>query len=126
MELLLLDLCFNAHKAMPTGGKLTLAAERCSFDPKAAEEIHKGMPAGEYVCIEVADTGCGITPEQMKRLFERGESNWGSGKGHGIGLWLLKQVITDLGGYVPDPKSVVGKGTTFRIYLPAVRVATGT
>jgi two-component system cell cycle sensor histidine kinase/response regulator CckA len=78
---------------------------------------YKGMPAGEYVLVEVTDTGTGIPPEIIDRVFEPFFSTKEVGKGTGLGLSTVYGIVKQTGGFV-FLESVLGKGSTFRIFLP--------
>jgi two-component system cell cycle sensor histidine kinase/response regulator CckA len=75
------------------------------------------VPAGDYVVIEVADTGEGISKEILGKIFEPFFTTKGQGKGTGLGLSMVYGFVKQTGGFI-FPESEVGKGTTFRIYLP--------
>src|SRR3989475_7132295 len=101
---------------MPDGGKLTLRAANVT----AAESRHlgpKGMPPGEYVLAEVSDSGTGIAPDIVDRIFEPFFSTKEVGKGTGLGLSTVYGIVKQTGGFI-FPESDVGRGTTFRIFLP--------
>jgi two-component system cell cycle sensor histidine kinase/response regulator CckA len=115
-EQVLINLCVNARDAMPRGGKLTIrTSNRRSRTPirLAGEE----MPAGEWVVISVADTGTGIPPEIIGRIFEPFFSTKEVGSGTGLGLSTVYGIVRQTGGYV-HVESIPGEGTTFFIYLP--------
>ena len=77
----------------------------------------RGMPTGEYVLIEATDTGTGMSPEVMEKIFEPFFSTKDVGKGTGLGLSTVYGIIKQTGGYI-YPVSTVGEGTLFRIFLP--------
>jgi two-component system, cell cycle sensor histidine kinase and response regulator CckA len=123
IERVLMNLVTNARDAMtpvgglPRGGKLIL---RTGFATaaEAHEAGHGSVEDGDYVTIEVIDTGPGIKPEDQHKIFRSFFSTKEPGKGTGLGLTTSFGIIKQLGGYIFFD-SVVGKGTTFRIYLPA-------
>jgi two-component system, cell cycle sensor histidine kinase and response regulator CckA len=115
-EQVIVNLAVNARDAMPEGGKLTLRTANVT----AAESQHlalKGMPLGEYVLVEVTDSGTGIPPEIIDRIFEPFFSTKEVGKGTGLGLSTVYGIVKQTGGFI-YPESTIGKGTTFRIFLP--------
>ncbi|WP_370878158.1 MULTISPECIES: cell cycle histidine kinase CckA [Rhodoplanes] len=115
-EQVIVNLAVNARDAMPDGGRLTLRTRNVGEEETRAS-AYKGMPPGEYVLIEVADSGSGIPPEIIDRIFEPFFSTKEVGKGTGLGLSTVYGIIKQTGGYV-FVESEIGRGTTFRIYLP--------
>jgi PAS domain S-box-containing protein len=116
----LLNLCVNARDAMPTGGVLTINTRMVSG--LSLRNQHPDIAASDYVCIEVSDTGEGMTEEIKERLFEPFFTTKGIGKGTGLGLSVVFGVAQTHKGFI-DVESELGKGTTFRLYLPASQVA---
>jgi PAS domain S-box-containing protein len=114
----LMNLCVNARDAMPHGGKLTLAVDNISMDAATAASIPDARP-GNYVCVRVADTGVGISPEQMAKIFRPFYSTKAPGKGTGLGLSTSQGIIKNHGGFM-TVTSKVGQGTEFKFFLPAV------
>ncbi|HEY3760223.1 MAG TPA: response regulator [Verrucomicrobiae bacterium] len=114
----LLNLCVNARDAMPDGGSLTIMAENVSVDAETAARYPDAKP-GDYVCVSVADTGMGIPPEQMEKIFRPFYTTKGPGKGTGLGLSTSANIIKNHGGFLVVD-SAVGHGTEFKFYLPAV------
>jgi two-component system cell cycle sensor histidine kinase/response regulator CckA len=112
----IVNLAVNAGHAMPDGGKLTVRTANVSTE-ESRRFAYKGMPAADYVLVEVADTGTGIPPEIMDKIFLPFFSTKEVGKGTGLGLATVYGIIKQTGGFV-YPESEVGKGTTFRIFLP--------
>jgi len=112
MEQVLLNMAVNARDAMPTGGKLVIAAKSVDFTQGRHE-----IPPGSYVALEVSDTGVGIEPKHAERIFEPLFTTKEKGKGTGFGLATAYATVTRAGGYI-QVDSTPGKGTTFRIFLP--------
>jgi two-component system cell cycle sensor histidine kinase/response regulator CckA len=115
-EQVIVNLAVNARDAMPKGGKLTIRTSNVTAE-QSQRFAYKGMPAGEYVLVEVTDTGTGIPPEIIDRVFEPFFSTKEVGKGTGLGLSTVYGIVKQTGGFV-FLESVLGKGTTFRIFLP--------
>jgi two-component system cell cycle sensor histidine kinase/response regulator CckA len=115
-EQVVVNLAVNARDAMPNGGKLTLRTRNVTAEQSRAFG-YKGMPAADYVLIEVADTGVGIPPEIIDKIFEPFFSTKEVGKGTGLGLSTVYGIVKQTGGFV-YVDSETGKGTTFRIFLP--------
>ena len=116
-EQVIVNLAVNARDAMPDGGKLDDAHRATSAAPTAARYAYKGMPAADYVLVEVTDTGTGIPPEIIDKIFEPFFSTKEVGKGTGLGLSTVYGIVKQTGGFI-YPESEIGKGTTFRIFLP--------
>ncbi len=115
LQQMLLNLCTNARDAMPGGGTLQLttrAVNRALPEP--------GLAAGEYLEIEVADTGVGIPPEVLPRIFEPFFSTKPVGQGTGLGLAIVYGIVTHHRGRI-DVESTPRAGTTFRVLLPAAQ-----
>ena len=118
----LLNLCVNARDAMPEGGTLTLAAENTEIDATAARAIPEGRP-GRYVLWRVTDTGTGIPPEIIERIFEPFFSTKATDKGTGLGLSTVIGIVKSHDGFV-QVDSALGRGSTFAIYLPMAEAGT--
>jgi PAS domain S-box-containing protein len=114
------NLIANAREAMQDCGILTLRTENVAID--GIQGQYGSIPAGEYVLLTVADTGCGISVEHRDRIFDAFFTTKDSARrgGSGLGLSIVLSVISDHGGYV-DLESEPGKGTGFFVYLPASR-----
>ncbi len=112
----IINLCVNARDAMPGGGTLTVRTRGRALD-KPTPRGHDVMPAGDYVVIEVADTGTGIPKENLERIFEPFFSTKEVGAGTGLGLSTVYGIVHQAGGYI-FVDSAVGQGTTFSIFLP--------
>jgi two-component system, cell cycle sensor histidine kinase and response regulator CckA len=115
-EQVIVNLAVNARDAMPGGGRLEVRT--ANVTAKECERFYaKGMPAADYVLVEVADTGTGIPPKIVDKIFEPFFSTKDVGKGTGLGLSTVYGIIKQTGGFV-YVDSVEGKGATFRIFLP--------
>ena len=112
----LINLAVNARDAMPNGGTLTIRTSNVSVE-ETMSLGHVLMPSGEYVTIEIEDTGIGIPKENLGKIFEPFFTTKEKGHGTGLGLASVYGIVKQTGGYI-FPESEVGKGTTFRVYLP--------
>jgi two-component system cell cycle sensor histidine kinase/response regulator CckA len=115
LEQVLMNLCVNARDAMPNGGVVTIRARRVTADHVAGEELSEPTP---FIQITVRDTGSGIAPIHLGRIFEPYFTTKGSGAGFGVGLATVKEIVTLHGGGI-EVESDVDKGTAFHVYLPA-------
>ena len=115
-EQVIVNLAVNARDAMPGGGRLELRTTNIAAKDCAHFQA-KGMPAADYVLVEVTDSGTGIPPAIVDKIFEPFFSTKDVGKGTGLGLSTVYGIIKQTGGFV-YVDSVEGKGTTFRIFLP--------
>ena len=116
LEQVIVNLAVNARDAMPEGGRLTLRTS--NITAKESERFHaKGMPAADYVLVEVSDTGTGIPEAIRDKIFDPFFSTKEVGKGTGLGLSTVYGIIKQTGGFV-YVDLVVHEGTTFRIFLP--------
>ena len=113
-----MNLVSNAAEAMPEGGKMIISTENLYIDTPIK---HKELDAGEYVVLTVSDTGMGISPEDMERIFEPFYTKKAMGRtGTGLGMAVVWGTVKDHNGYI-DVQSLVDKGTTFTLYFPATR-----
>jgi PAS domain S-box-containing protein len=110
------NLATNARDAMPRGGKLTIASRNGGLDADYASH-HEDLKAGDYVVIEITDTGSGIPPDSIARIFEPFFTTKEQGKGTGLGLSMVFGFIKQSGGHI-NVYSEPDVGTTFRLYLP--------
>lgn len=114
-EQVIINLAVNARDAMPDGGVLTLRTENVPAGACAA--YGQRLPAADYVLVEVSDTGTGIPPEIMDKIFEPFFSTKEVGKGTGLGLSTVYGIVQQTGGTILA-ESELGRGTTFRVFLP--------
>ncbi len=114
----LLNLCVNARDAMPNGGLLSLSAENVHLDGTFAAAT-PGAKEGDYVRLNVTDTGTGMTPEIINKIFNPFFTTKEPGKGTGLGLATVMGLVKSHGGFL-TLRSEPGKGTTFQVYFPAV------
>jgi two-component system cell cycle sensor histidine kinase/response regulator CckA len=115
-EQVVVNLAVNARDAMPEGGKLLIRTANVGAD-EAARYAYDGMPAADYVLVEVTDTGTGIPPDIIGKIFEPFFSTKEVGKGTGLGLSTVYGIVKQTGGFI-FPESQTAKGTAFRIFLP--------
>lgn len=119
LEQAFLNIVINAWHAMPAGGTLAL---RTRSTPSVDRHRRAGRPAPTAVEVIIADTGVGISPEHLPRIFDPFFSTKGVGRGTGLGLAITRRIVEDHHGTI-GVKSEVGRGTTFTIRLPAEAIA---
>jgi PAS domain S-box-containing protein len=112
----MVNLCVNARDAMPNGGQISITAENATIVD--GDGAASGISAGTYVRIEVEDTGAGMSSDVMARIFDPFFTTKDIGKGTGLGLSTSLGIVTSHGGSI-RVDSQVGRGTRFRIFLPA-------
>ncbi|WP_150525580.1 cell cycle histidine kinase CckA [Roseibium sediminis] len=117
LEQVIVNLAVNAGDAMADGGKLTIRTTNVTAEESTKFENTRGMPPAEYTLVEVEDTGHGIPADVMEKIFDPFFSTKEVGKGTGLGLSTVYGIVKQTGGFV-FCTSEVGKGTTFRIFLP--------
>jgi PAS domain S-box-containing protein len=116
LEQIMLNLGTNAKDAMPAGGTLTIKTERVTIGAEGPAPFAE-MPAGEYVCLRVGDTGHGMAPETMKAIFNPFFTTKEVGSGTGLGLAMVYGIVQGHQGFIRC-LSEPGQGATFEIYLP--------
>jgi two-component system cell cycle sensor histidine kinase/response regulator CckA len=116
LEQVIVNLAVNARDAMPDGGRVTIRTSNVAA-AEAERLALTGMPAADYVAIDVTDTGTGIPPDVVDKIFEPFFTTKDVGKGTGLGLSTVFGIVKQSGGFIyVDTR--VGEGTTFRIFLP--------
>jgi two-component system cell cycle sensor histidine kinase/response regulator CckA len=124
VEQVLLNLAVNSRDAMPGGGQLAIRISVLELDEHALQP-HPEARAGQFVCISVTDTGCGISPEHLPRIFEPFFTTKEVGKGTGLGLATVYGIVKQHQGWV-EVKSQPGVGSTFSVFMPCLADASQT
>ena len=116
LEQILLNLAVNAHHAMPDGGQLVIETSNVSLNDEYLR-THLGARRGHYIRLTVSDTGQGMQPDVLDRVFEPFYTTKTNGEGTGLGLSMVHGIVSQYGGFI-NCYSEPGCGTSFKIYLP--------
>jgi len=122
IEHIMFNMALNAKDAMPDGGKFRIETRDVFLDEKYCE-THVGVKPGAYLQMTLADTGHGMTPETLEHIFEPFYTTKGVGMGTGLGLSIVYGIVQSHNGHITC-ESERQKGTTFRIYFPALESTT--
>jgi PAS domain S-box-containing protein len=116
VDQVIMNLSLNARDAMPDGGKLTIGSRLVNLDASDLAGRPEAQP-GEYVCLSIRDTGCGMDPATQARIFEPFFTTKEMGRGTGMGLATVYGIVKQHGGWI-EVESDLGRGSTFRVYFP--------
>jgi PAS domain S-box-containing protein len=119
LEQVLVNLAVNARDAMPRGGELIISTFICDID-ETYIQCRPQASAGQFVCLQVSDSGTGMDTQTMERIFEPFFTTKGVGKGTGLGLATVYGIVKQHRGWV-EVASQLGVGTTFKVFIPAVQ-----
>ncbi|MEZ4526736.1 MAG: response regulator [Desulfobacterales bacterium] len=121
---IVMNLCTNAYHAMrETGGVMGVSLESLFIDAKNSVPVHDMMP-GPWFRLTVSDTGCGMAPEVMERIFDPYFTTRPMGEGTGMGLAVVHRIVSNLRGHI-TVSSTEGKGSVFQIWLPRLEPESG-
>ena len=118
LEQVLMNLSVNARDAMPQMGRLTITTRALEISARMVQQNSSARP-GRFVCLSLSDTGCGIDEATLPQIFDPFFTTKEVGKGTGLGLATVHGIVGQHKGWI-EVSSQVGKGSTFRVYLPAV------
>jgi PAS domain S-box-containing protein len=118
MEQIIVNLAVNARDAMPTGGRLTITTRAVQITD-ADSRVNPEARPGHFVCLSVADAGCGMDAKIMERIFEPFFTTKEAGKGTGLGLATVYGIVKQHQGWI-EVSSTVGQGSIFKVFLPSL------
>jgi PAS domain S-box-containing protein len=118
MEQVIMNLSVNARDAMPKGGQLSISIDTVAMGPDASK-LNPESRSGAFICLSVTDTGCGIDEETRQHIFEPFFTTKELGKGTGLGLPTVHGIAKQHQGWI-EVESQVGRGSTFKVFLPAL------
>ncbi|MFN7138804.1 MAG: two-component regulator propeller domain-containing protein [Limisphaerales bacterium] len=121
LEQVILNLALNSRDAMPKGGQLIISTNSVNVTDTSVRGRNEAY-AGQFVCLTVADTGCGMDEETQHRIFEPFFTTKEVGKGTGLGLATVYGVVKQHHGWI-EVTSKLGEGTSFKIFLPVDKSA---
>ncbi len=119
IQQLILNICLNARDAMPEGGKIKISTRKVFLDDEITE-INPWAEAGDYVCLSIADTGCGMDAETQDKIFEPFFTTKQKNNGTGLGLASVYRIMKNHRGHI-QVKSQPGQGTGIEVYLPILK-----
>ena len=117
LEQVMMNLVVNARDAMPDGGEVVIETERRVLR-EPLERDRATVRPGTFVCVRIADEGCGIPPDKLQKVFEPFFTTKGMSEGTGLGLSTVYGIVKQSGGFV-FVDSVLGQGTCFTLLFPA-------
>jgi signal transduction histidine kinase/DNA-binding response OmpR family regulator len=118
LDQVLMNLAVNSRDAMPKGGTLHISTARVRIDDADVRHQPDARP-GNFACLKVTDTGCGMDEATLRRIFDPFFTTKEPGKGTGLGLSTVYGIIKQHQGWI-EVESEPGRGTTFRVFLPSV------
>lgn len=121
IEQILINLCLNARDAMPEGGPIRIETSQLTLTAETAGR-HPDARPGQFVSLAVTDSGCGISPDILRRVFDPFFTTKEIGKGTGLGLSTIHGIAKQHNGWI-EASSELGHGSTFRVFLPATPTA---